>query len=67
MAAPFLVGREPMNNIGIVDKGIWCESKYQPLKISLIMNSSKITLTFSLIADVASAATDFTHSLFSST
>ena len=63
MAAPFLVGREPMNNIGIVDKGIWCES----LKISLIMNSSKITLTFSLIADVASAATDFTHSLFSST
>ena len=66
MAGPFLAGREPMNNIGIVDKGIWCES-YQPLKISLIMNSSKITLTFSLIADVASAATDFTHSLFSST
>ena len=64
MAEPFLVGREPMNNIGIVDKGIWCESI---LKISLIMNSSKITLTFSLIADVASAATDFTHSLFSST
>ena len=63
MVEPFLVGREPMNNIGIVDKGIWCES----LKISLIMNSSKITLTFSLIADVASAATDFTHSLFSST
>ena len=65
MAKPFLVDREPMNNISIVDEGIWCESK--SLVRPLTVGFSKITLTFSLIAEVASAATDFTHSLFSST
>ena len=65
MAEPFLVDREPMNNISIVDEGFWCESK--SLNILFIIDFSKITLTFSLMADVASAATDLTHSLFSST
>ena len=63
MAEPFLVGLEPMNNSCILDDFIWCES----FNISSVIDFSKITLTFSLIAEVASAATDLTHSLFSST
>ena len=68
MVEPFLVGREPMNNISKVDKFIWCKSNSLiTLNFSFVIDFSKITLTFSLIAVVASAATDFTHSLFSST